>query len=77
MSEDVKEPTNEQIITLDDKEYKYLELSEEAKTAVNQLNVIEMDIQQTKMLLGRHEAAKITFVKYFRDCVEPEETETE
>ena len=75
MSEDVTETENEQIITFDEKEYKYSELSGRGKVIVNQLNIVEQDILQTKMLLDRHEAAKQTFVATFKEIVTEFNTE--
>ncbi len=47
-----------QIITLNDKEYKYSDLSERGKIIINQLNVINYDISECKLQLDRHEAAR-------------------
>jgi hypothetical protein len=63
------EEMQDQIITFDEKEYKYSELSDRGKVVVNQLNIVESDILQTKMLLDRHEAAKQTFVATFKEIV--------
>lgn len=69
------EEMQDQIITFDDKEYKYSELSDRGKVIVNQLNIVESDILQTKMLLDRHEAAKQTFVSTFKEIVTEVESE--
>ena len=63
----------DQIITFDDKEYKYSELTDQGKIVVNQLNILDQDILQTKMLLDRHEAAKSTFVQGFKLLIEEDE----
>jgi hypothetical protein len=69
------EEMQDQIITFDEKEYKYSELSDRGKVVVNQLNIVESDILQTKMLLDRHEAAKQTFVSTFKEIVTEVEVE--
>ncbi len=69
------EEMQDQIITFDEKEYKYSELSDRGKVIVNQLNIVESDILQTKMLLDRHEAAKQTFVSTFKEIVTEVEVE--
>jgi hypothetical protein len=73
-----KKQTDDQIITFDGIDYKYSELPDDGKIIVNQLNIIERDILQTKMLLDRHEAAKMTFVTQFKEVViipEPESSD--
>lgn len=59
-----KEPVvdNDQIITLDDKDYKYSELTNEGKLAVQHLNAIQREIISTKFLLERHEGTKRYFI---------------
>jgi hypothetical protein len=66
------EEQNDQIITFDDVEYKYSELTNKGKVAVNQLSIIESDIVQTSMLLDRYQAAKETFIKLLKTCLEEE-----
>jgi hypothetical protein len=65
----------DQIITFDDKEFKYSELTDHGKVVVNQLNIIEQEIGSTKMLLDRHEAAKKTFVDVFKEIINRKEEE--
>ena len=70
-----KVETNDQIITLDEVDYRYSELTDDGKIIVNQLNIIEREVLQTRMLLDRHEAAKITFIARFKEIVAEVEIE--
>jgi hypothetical protein len=62
-----------QIITLNDKEYKYSDLSERGKIIINQLNVINYDISECKLQLDRHEAARQMFMISFKNLIEDDE----
>jgi hypothetical protein len=75
MSEDVTETENEQLITFDGEEFKFSELSDEAKHMVNQISILENDIVQTRMAVDRHEAAKKTFIEALREELKPTEPE--
>jgi hypothetical protein len=57
------EVEKEQTITLDGEEYKYSEITEEGKVAVQHLNAIEHEIATTKFLLDRHEGTKLYFIE--------------
>jgi hypothetical protein len=64
------EEDKSQIITLNDKEYKYSELTERGKIIINQLNIINYDISECKLQLDRHEAAKQMFIISFKNLME-------
>jgi hypothetical protein len=64
------EEDKSQIITLNDKEYKYSDLSERGKIIINQLNVINYDISECKLQLDRHEAARQMFMISFKNLIE-------
>jgi hypothetical protein len=66
---------DDHIITLDDTDYKYSELSDMGKISVRQLNILEKEILDTRLLLDRHEAAKKTFINQFKSIVENVEVE--
>jgi hypothetical protein len=68
-----KMENNDQIITFDEVDYKYSELPDTGKITVKQLNIIEKDILETRLLLDRHEAARKTFVDQFKMIIENEE----
>ena len=68
-----KAENNDHIITFDGIEYKYSELPDTGKIVINQLNTIERDILQTKLLIDRHEAAKKTFIDQFKTIIENKE----
>ena len=57
------EVDNDQTITLDGKEYKYSDITEEGKIAVQHLNSIERELAETKFLLDRHEGTKRYFIE--------------
>ena len=65
---------NDHIITFDGKSFIwYSELPDTGKIVINQLNTIERDILQTKLLIDRHEAAKKTFIDQFKTIIENKE----
>jgi len=68
-----KKQTDDQIITFDGIDYKYSELPDTGKIVVNQLNTIDKDILQTRLLIARHEAAKKTFIDQFKSIIENKE----
>jgi hypothetical protein len=72
-----KVENNDQIITFDEVNYRYSDLPDNGKIIVNQLNIIEREVLQTKMLLDRHEAAKMTFIAQFKEIVTEIEPEVE
>jgi hypothetical protein len=57
------EVDNDQTITLDGKEYKYSDITEEGKVAVQHLNSIERELAETRFLLDRHEGTKRYFIE--------------
>jgi hypothetical protein len=67
------EEDKSQIITLNDKEYKYSDLSERGKIIINQLNVINYNISECKLQLDRHEAARQMFIIHFKNLIEGDE----
>jgi len=77
MSEDVNNTPEEQLITLDGKEFAYSELSDEGKLVINQISILENDITQTKMALDRYEAAKKTFIDSLRDLLNDDSSSSE
>jgi hypothetical protein len=64
---------DDHIITLDGIDYKYSELPDTGKISVRQLNILEKEILDTRLLLDRHEAAKKTFINQFKSIVENKE----
>ena len=66
-----KVETNEQIVTFNEVEYKFSDLPDEGKIVVNQLNILEKEILDTRMLIDRHMAAKQAFILQFGQIVEP------
>ena len=71
------EEDKSQIITLNDKEYKYSELTERGKIIINQLNIINYDISECKLQLDRHEAAKQMFIISFKNLMESPDKDKE
>ena len=71
------EEDKSQIITLNDKEYKYSDLSERGKIIINQLNIINYDISECKLQLDRHEAAKQMFIISFKNLMESPDKDNE
>jgi hypothetical protein len=63
MAKKEKAVENEQVITLDGEEYKYSEITEEGKVAVQHLNSIERELAETRFLLDRHEGTKRYFIE--------------
>lgn len=57
------EVDNDQTITLDGEEYKYSDITEEGKVAVQHLNSIERELAETRFLLDRHEGTKRYFIE--------------
>ena len=70
-----KVENNDHIVTLDGVDYKYSELPDMGKISVRQLNILEKEILDTRLLLDRHEAAKKTFINQFKSIVENVEVE--
>jgi len=71
-----KVETNDQVVTFNEVEYKFSDLPDTGKIVVNQLNILEKEILDTRMLLDRHMAAKQSFILQFGQIVEspvPEE----
>ncbi|MBT4478919.1 MAG: hypothetical protein HOC66_05880 [Flavobacteriales bacterium] len=68
-----KVENNDHIVTLDGVDYKYSELPDMGKISVRQLNILEKEILDTRLLLDRHEAAKKTFIDQFKSIVENKE----
>jgi hypothetical protein len=64
-----KVENNDQTVTFDEVDYKYSELPDTGKIVVNQLNILEKEILDTRMLLDRHMAAKQSFVNQFGEIV--------
>jgi hypothetical protein len=62
---------NDQTVTFNEVEYKYSDLPDTGKITVNQLNILEKEILETRMLLDRHMAAKQSFITQFGQIVEP------